>query len=160
MRGSRLWRMRSRDRKTALSRWIESLIPTDTDGFDPHPLIKRPACRPVKHQQCNHANYKGGLPRLIGMGTVVALASPPGLGTRTTTGGCRYWQREVTLCFSLVAPRLSWGYAAQGLQPSDCAPHADGYWLQRPVKLCVLLQPVLLPRNSVQRRQVRFRNSR
>lgn len=45
---------------------------------------------------------------------VVALASPLELGTRSTTGGLQVLQREVTLCFSLAAPRLSWGYAAQG----------------------------------------------
>lgn len=60
---------------------------------------------------------------------VVALASPLELGTRTTTGGCRYWQREVTLCFSLAAPRLSWGYAANALQASVVRPMsmATGY---------------------------------
>lgn len=47
---------------------------------------------------------------------VVALASPLELGTRTTTGGCRYWQREVTLCFSLVGTSTSGAAAKLGLR--------------------------------------------
>jgi hypothetical protein len=58
-------------------------FPADSDSYDPHPLIKRPACRPVKHQRWDHGNYKGGLPRLHGMD---ALASPLNWGQGALRG--------------------------------------------------------------------------
>lgn len=56
----------------------------DSDSGYPHPLMKGPACRPVKHQQQDHGNYKGVLPRLHGMD---ALASPLQRGATVSATG-------------------------------------------------------------------------
>lgn len=78
-----------------------------TGGHDPHPLMKRPTYRPVKHQQLGSWKLHGKVV-FQGSSGMDALASPLDWGTRSATGGCRYWRRQVTLWLGLAASRLNW----------------------------------------------------
>ncbi|KAF3072094.1 hypothetical protein CFAM422_005825 [Trichoderma lentiforme] len=57
-----------------------------TGGHDPHPLMKRPTYRPVKHQQLGSWKLHGKVV-FQGSSGMDALASPLDWGTRSATGG-------------------------------------------------------------------------